>query len=78
MRKLLSHAFSDSALRQQEDILTKYFDLLVSGLSDRIDKSEDEKTKSVVVDMAKWYNFLTFDSKSCVSLLSSWPPEGSP
>lgn len=61
MRKLLSHAFSDSALRQQEDILNKYFNLLISGLSSRITKSEDNTTASVTVDLTKWYNFLTFD-----------------
>ena len=70
MRKLLSHAFSDAALRQQEDILKKYFDLLVSGLTSRIDASAGDN-KSVTVDLAKWYNFLTFDGKFghvCTSL----------
>jgi hypothetical protein len=56
MRKLLSHAFSDAALRQQEDILTQYFELLVQELKKRVDTLDAGK-----VDLAKWYNFLTFD-----------------
>jgi cytochrome P450 len=56
MRKLLSHAFSDAALRQQEPIMTQYFDLLVQRLKERIDNPAAGK-----VDLTKWYNFLTFD-----------------
>ena len=55
MRKLLSHAFSDSALRQQEEIMKHYFDLLVQRLKEKIDSG------SPTVDLTKWYNFLTFD-----------------
>ena len=54
MRRLLSHAFSDAALREQEPTMTKYFDLLVTGLSRKCDAGES-------VDMCKWYNYLTFD-----------------
>ncbi|KAH8585652.1 cytochrome P450 monooxygenase-like protein [Bisporella sp. PMI_857] len=56
IRKLISHAFSDAALRQQEVILTKYFDLLVQGLKAKIDGPDAGN-----VDLTKWYNFLTFD-----------------
>lgn len=56
MRKLLSHAFSDAALRQQESLLTPYFELLVSRLKDQIDGPNAGK-----VDIKNWYNFLTFD-----------------
>ncbi|KAH9219182.1 putative cytochrome P450 [Leptodontidium sp. 2 PMI_412] len=56
MRKLLSHAFSDSALRQQEDLLTPYFSLLVTRLKEQIDGPNAGK-----VDIKNWYNFLTFD-----------------
>ena len=56
MRKLLSHAFSDAALRSQEVILTHYFELMVSELKKRVD---DPTIQSV--DMTRWYNFLTFD-----------------
>ena len=56
MRKLLSHAFSDAALRQQEPIMAEYFELLVNQLKKRIDGEEKGE-----VDLKKWYNFLTFD-----------------
>lgn len=56
MRKLLSHAFSDSALREQESILTGYFDLLVSRLKEESQNPDIDK-----VDITSWYNFTTFD-----------------
>ena len=55
-RRLLAHAFSDNALRGQEDILTHYFNLLVSKLRQQIDSPNEGK-----VDMVAWYNFTTFD-----------------
>lgn len=36
IRKLLSHAFSDAALREQEALMTHYFDLLVEKLKEQI------------------------------------------
>ena len=56
MRRLLSHAFSESALREQEFILTHYFDLLVSRLKEQIQNPNIDK-----VDIMSWYNFTTFD-----------------
>jgi cytochrome P450 len=56
MRKLLSHAFSDTALRQQEDLMSLYFELLVQRLNEKIDSPASGK-----VDLTQWYNFLTFD-----------------
>lgn len=50
MRRLVAHAFSNTALHEQEQILTKYFDLLVQRLR--------EKGK---VDLAQHFHFLTFD-----------------
>jgi hypothetical protein len=57
----LSYAFSDNALRQQEAILNKYFNLLVTGLKSQIDADTCSNSQSTTVDMARWYNFLTFD-----------------
>ncbi|KAF4448693.1 oleate-activated transcription factor 1 [Fusarium austroafricanum] len=54
MRRLLSHAFSMKALRNQEDIIKHYVDLFVSRLTDRA-------RQGTVVDMVAWYNFATFD-----------------
>jgi cytochrome P450 len=54
-RKLLSHAFSEKALAQQEPLVMRYVDQLIDGLKDTI------RAKDEVVDMAKWYNWTTFD-----------------
>lgn len=56
MRKLIAHAFSDTALLEQSPILTKYFDLLVQRLKQQIDGSEKGR-----VNIAGWFNFTTFD-----------------
>jgi cytochrome P450 len=55
MRRLLSHAFSDSSLRGQEPIIKHYVDLLMQRLRE---KSEDGKQ---ALDLVAWYNFTTFD-----------------
>ena len=52
----MSHAFSDSALQQQEPIMTRYFNLLIQRLHQRIDGPGNG-----VVDLVRWYNFTTFD-----------------
>lgn len=56
MRKLLAHAFSAQALREQEEILTQYFDLLINCLKQQIDEPSNGK-----VDFTQWFNFFTFD-----------------
>ena len=55
-RKLLSYAFSGTALREQEPILTSYYDLLVSRLKKKLDGNVAAR-----VDIMSWYNFTTFD-----------------
>ena len=56
IRRLLAYAFSEQALRGQEPLVTKYIDLMVSKLHGEIAGSTDG-----IVDMARWYNFTTFD-----------------
>ncbi|MCJ1327900.1 hypothetical protein MMC10_004575 [Thelotrema lepadinum] len=56
MRKLLSHAFSDNALREQEPLVTHYFDLLVEKLKQQVAGPKQGK-----VDLTAWYNYTTFD-----------------
>ena len=51
-RRLLTHAFSDRALREQEPIVKEYVDLLMQ----RLGETAGEK-----VDMTAWFNFATFD-----------------
>ncbi|KAF2676351.1 benzoate 4-monooxygenase cytochrome P450 [Lentithecium fluviatile CBS 122367] len=53
-RKLVSHAFSDKALRDQEALLKGYAELLVTKL-------KELGAKGMKTDLVKWYNFTTFD-----------------
>lgn len=54
-RRLLSHAFSDSSLRGQEQIIKSYVDLLMQRLNENIAAGKN------VLDLVSWYNFTTFD-----------------
>ena len=56
MRRLLSHAFSDAALREQEQLITHYLDLLIEKLHQQIVSTAQGK-----VNFVQWYNFTTFD-----------------
>ncbi|KAL8772206.1 MAG: hypothetical protein Q9194_004677 [Teloschistes cf. exilis] len=51
MRRLLSHAFSDKALRDQEPIIQTYVDNLMTGL----------RNQRGNVNLADWFNWTTFD-----------------
>ncbi|KAF7595373.1 hypothetical protein BBP40_006366 [Aspergillus hancockii] len=53
-RRLLSHAFSEKALKEQEPLLQSYVDLLIRRLHDQVSKQQ-------AVDMTSWYNYTTFD-----------------
>ncbi|KAL1640058.1 hypothetical protein SLS58_007325 [Diplodia intermedia] len=53
-RRLLAHAFSDKALREQEPLINKYVSLLVAKLS-------DVTQSAAAVDMVRMYNYCTFD-----------------
>ncbi|TVY14779.1 Cytochrome P450 monooxygenase aclL [Lachnellula arida] len=54
LRRLLSHGFSEKALRDQEPTLQYYADLFIRRLRDQ--SVTDER-----IDIVKWYNFFTFD-----------------
>lgn len=54
MRRLLAHAFSEKALRNQEGVLKYYTDSLIQKLSELAHQGK-------TVDMVRWYNFTTFD-----------------
>ncbi|KAF7161804.1 hypothetical protein CNMCM5623_007269 [Aspergillus felis] len=56
MRRLLAHAFSDRALREQEPLLHFYANILVQKLRKQLHHSRSE-----VVDITRWYNYTTFD-----------------
>jgi cytochrome P450 len=55
-RRLVSSAFSDKALKDQEPLLRIYVDLLVSKFRAIAEESEQR-----AVDLVQWYNFTTFD-----------------
>ena len=56
IRKLVIHSFSDQALRDQEPIITRYIDLLISQLKRAVDGPDKGK-----VDLMSWFMFTTFD-----------------
>lgn len=56
-RKLVAHAFSDKALREQEQILKGYAKLLVKQLTSASANHRE-------VDMVRFYNYTTFDIMS--------------
>lgn len=56
IRKFFAHAFSETALVEQEPLLTFYFELLISKLKQLIDGPAQGR-----VDIMAYYNFTTFD-----------------
>ncbi|KFY45029.1 hypothetical protein V495_03143 [Pseudogymnoascus sp. VKM F-4514 (FW-929)] len=52
-RRLVSHAFSDKALREQEPLIKSYVNLLTQRLRERATTGPH--------DMVAWYNWTTFD-----------------
>lgn len=57
VRRLLSHAFSEQALRKQETLLHTYADYLI----ERFHEQAVKKSPSNVIDIVRWYNYTTFD-----------------
>ncbi|RYN87356.1 Isotrichodermin C-15 hydroxylase [Alternaria tenuissima] len=53
-RRLLAHAFSDAAIKEQEALIKQYVDKLFVQL-------RKEAAKKEPIDMLQWYNFTTFD-----------------
>ena len=53
-RRILSHAFSDKAIRKQEQLIQPYFNLLISRVGRDAEKRPGKK-----VDMSKWFNYIT-------------------
>lgn len=55
-RRLLAHAFSDRALRDQEGLIRGYVNTMVGKL-----RAEITRKKSPRVDISNWMNYTTFD-----------------
>ena len=56
MRKVLGHAFSERAIREQEPTVQLYIEKLIRRLHEQISISSQAK-----IDMVKWYDWLSFD-----------------
>ena len=56
MRRLLSHAFSDKALREQESLVQVHVYDLISGLKEHIQGQPDGK-----INLSDWYLWTAFD-----------------
>ncbi|KAF2195342.1 cytochrome P450 monooxygenase-like protein [Zopfia rhizophila CBS 207.26] len=55
MRRNYAHAFSDKALREQEDLIQGLVNLLVHRLHEQVQEGAPD------VDIMRWYNYTTFD-----------------
>lgn len=53
-KRLLMASFSERSLREQEGLIMQYIDLF-------IDRLQSNATSGYAIDMAHWFNFLTFD-----------------
>ena len=56
MRRVLDHAFSMKAVRQQDPIILQTVNTLIGGLKDQV--SGDAVGK---VDLVRWYSWMSFD-----------------
>lgn len=56
MRRLLTHAFSNKALREQEGILQMYASMFIEKLMGLMGSAESQD-----IDITCWFNFTTFD-----------------
>ncbi len=56
MRRVLDHAFSIKALKEQNPVVLGFADELIRGLHDQITGPSNGK-----VDLVKWYNWMSFD-----------------
>ena len=65
IRRTVSNAFSEKALRQQEDLIKVHIDLLI----ERLDGKADGHT---ALDIVTWYNYCTFDLIGDLSLGQSF------
>ncbi|KAF6229935.1 hypothetical protein HO133_004272 [Letharia lupina] len=53
MRRVLTHAFSEKAMREQEPLIQEYVDLLMNSLHETAEEGPQ--------NMVSWYNFVAFD-----------------
>ena len=56
MRRLLSHAFSEKALREQEGLIKVHVNNLINAIKSRVDGPSKGK-----INLVDWYHWATFD-----------------
>lgn len=56
LRRILAHAFSDKALREQEPLIQSHVDIFLEGLDQQVKGPSKGK-----VNISLWYNWFTFD-----------------
>ena len=56
MRRVLEHAFTAKAFKEQEPVVLSYADKLINSLRKQISGSKKGK-----VDLVKWFNWMSFD-----------------
>jgi cytochrome P450 len=56
-RKAMDHAFTERAVRAQENIIQVY----VASLMSQLQKFVSGESSSAVIDVVRWYGFVTFD-----------------
>ncbi len=54
-RRIISHAFSTTALKEQEVVVSHYADLMIERLKEHVANGED------TVDIGRWYQYATID-----------------
>ncbi|KAL8950282.1 MAG: hypothetical protein Q9222_003686, partial [Ikaeria aurantiellina] len=60
MRKVMSHSFTDKALKAQEPIIESYVSLFISRLRDKA-LAEESKGQGTVINIVDWFNYVAFD-----------------
>lgn len=63
MRRVLTHAFSEKAMREQEPLIQEYVDLLMNSLHETAEEGPQ--------NMVSWYNFVAFDIIGMQQVISS-------
>ena len=56
MRRILAHAFSETAIAEQEPLVMSYVALLIGQLGNQATQEPGQR-----IELTKWYNFITFD-----------------
>ena len=72
MRELLSHLFTEKALRAQEPLIIPYVDLLMTRIREKSQEAQEAKEGTVVLDMVAWYSYAAFDVIGDLSLGESF------